>query len=290
MSDELQKIEPINCPTCETEFETSFCPNCGERRLTDKDYSAFSLVNDFVVDVFNIENKFWRTLKTFLVHPAKYVGEYINGARKKYISPIKLFLIANAWYFLFPAMDTFKTTWNTQLNRLPYSNLTNSFLVSFQENSGLSYSEFEGLYGGATAVISKLFLILQPLILGTFTYFLYFNKRKEKPIIHHFNHSITIYAFLLLLGASSLPGAYKTLANVIDSEMMWIWLSEATVTISMFALLNIFGYFLYKEFLAEKWFHVIWKVITLNLLFIPLLQIYRFLLLWITLGWIWITG
>jgi hypothetical protein len=147
---ELQKRE---CASCGKEFETHFCPNCGERRLTDKDYSAFSLINDFVVDVFNIENKFWRTLRTFIIRPAKYVDEYIKGARKKFISPIKLFLIANAWYFLFPAMDTFKSTWNTQLNRLPHSDLLNGYLVGFQERSGLTISEFEGMFNSDTAVI-----------------------------------------------------------------------------------------------------------------------------------------
>ncbi|MBO6794853.1 MAG: DUF3667 domain-containing protein [Balneolaceae bacterium] len=125
MKSELQKID---CASCGKPFETSFCPNCGERRLSEKDFSAFSLINDFVVDVFNIENKFWRTLKSFFIKPATYVDEYIKGARKKYISPIKLFLIANAWYFLFPAINTFKTTWYTQLNGLPYSFLTNSVL------------------------------------------------------------------------------------------------------------------------------------------------------------------
>lgn len=194
MGIDLQKRE---CASCGEEFETPFCPSCGERRLTEKDYSAFSLVNDFVVDVFNIENKFWRTLKTFLTKPSKYVTEYIKGARKKYISPIKLFLLANAWYFLFPMMDTFKTTRNTQLNRLPYSDVTFDLLTRFQENSGLSFAEFEAIYNGSSAVISKLFLIIQPIILGLFTYGLFFKNRKEKPLIHHFNHSLTLYAFIL---------------------------------------------------------------------------------------------
>ncbi len=283
---EIQKRE---CANCGNEFETHFCPNCGERRLTDKDYSAFSLVNDFVVDVFNIENKFWRTLRTFLIKPSKYVDEYIKGARKKYISPIKLFLIANAWYFLFPAMDTFKSTWNTQLNRLPYSDITNSFLVRFQVNSGLSFAEFEGLYNEATLVISKLFLILQPLILGIITYLLFFSKSREKPIIHHFNHSLTIYAFLLLFGTSILPATYKIIENIFQFQVMDEWLNEFNITLAIFVLLNGFGYLLYRKFFAENWYQVTWKVLVLNLMFIPILHIYRFLLLWITLGWIWLT-
>ncbi len=290
MSDELQKIERINCPTCATEFETSFCPNCGERRLTDKDYSAFSLVNDFVVDVFNIENKFWRTLRTFLIRPAKYVAEYINGARKKYISPIKLFLIANAWYFLFPAINTFKTTWSTQLGGLPYSSLTQEFLLRFQQLSGFTPQQFALLYNDSTAVISKLFLIIQPLIFGTITFLLYRKKNASKPILHHLNHSLVFYSFLLLLGVSIAPAIYNLIAILLESDSMQDFRTELNVTIFIFTILNVYGYFLYKKFFAEKWFSVLWKVLVLNLLFVPILQIYRFLLLWITLSWILVTG
>ncbi len=282
-------LQTKKCASCGDEFDTTFCPKCGERRLTEKDYSAFSLVNDFIVDVFNIENKFWRTLRTFLVRPSRYVDEYIKGARKKYISPIKLFLIANAWYFLFPAMDTFKSTWNTQLERLPHSDLLNGFLVRFQENTGLSFSEFEGMFNDDTAVISKLFLIIQPLIFGLITYLLYIKKRKEKPIIHHFNHSLNIYAFLLLIATSTIPILYNLTAALIDSQAMRDFRDESTMTIFIFIIMNAFGYLLYKKFFAEKWYHVLWKVAALNFLFIPLLQIYRFILLWITLGWIWLT-
>ncbi|MCR9133780.1 MAG: DUF3667 domain-containing protein [bacterium] len=286
MGTSLQKRE---CASCGQPFETQFCPNCGERRLTEKDYSAFSLVNDFVVDVFNIENKFWRTLKYFLIKPATYVDEYIKGARKKFISPIKLFLLANAWYFLFPAINTFKTTWTTQLGGLPYSSLTLDFLTKFQISTGLSASDFALLYNDATAVISKLFVIIQPLLFGLLTYLLYYRRKTEKPLIHHFNHSLVFYAFLLLIGVSIAPATYSLIGIVLESEAMRAFRTELNVTIFIFLILNIFGFFLYKKFFAEKWTKVVWKVLVLNLLFAPLLQIYRFILLWITLGWIWLT-
>lgn len=286
METELQKRE---CASCNQPFDTPFCPNCGERRLSEKDYSAFSLVNDFVVDVFNIENRFWRTLKNFLFRPAKYVDEYIKGARKKYISPIKLFLIANAWYFLFPAINTFKTSWNIQLNGLPYSNITRDFLLRFQQITGLNPQGFSLLYGETTAVISKLFLIIQPLLFGLVTYVLYLNKRKKKPLIHHFNHSLVLYVFLLLIGASIAPATYNIVALLLDSSAMREFRTEVTITLFIFGILNFFGFFLYRKFFAEKWFQVTWKVLALNLLFIPILQIYRFILLWLTLGWIWLT-
>lgn len=290
MSDKLQHSDRIYCPSCGQEFDTTFCPNCGERRLTQKDYSAFSLVNDFVVDVFNIENKLWRTLKSFLTKPATYIDEYIQGSRKRYISPIKLFLIANAFYFIFPTINSFKTSWNTQLNGLPYSNFFNNFLNTFQQNSGLEIAEFAFYYSETTTVISKLCLILQPILFGMCTYLLHLNKRNRAPVIHHWNHALVLYAFLLFFGVSLLPTVYAIIANILDSQAMFSWMNELNITIFIFLLINFFGFLLYKKFIAQKWFQVLWKVVAMNLVFILLLQFYRFILLWITLGWIWLTG
>ncbi|MBO6795496.1 MAG: hypothetical protein JJ895_16440 [Balneolaceae bacterium] len=168
--------------------------------------------------------------------------------------------------------------------------MTKDFLIRFQLQTGLNPQDFAILYNDATAVISKLFLIIQPLLFGGLTYLLFFRKRADKPIIHHFNHSLVFYAFLLLIGTSIAPAIYNIIAILADSAAMRDFRNELTVTLFIFITLNIFGYFLYKKFFAEKWYNVVWKILLLNFLFAPLLQIYRFILLWITLGWIWVVG
>ena len=102
------------CPNCGHQpFDTPFCPECGQRKLTERDFKVSALAGDFFNGFLNLDNAFLRTIKAVCTKPASYLQEYVNGARKKYISPIRIFLIANAWYFVFTAVNTFTTTLNT---------------------------------------------------------------------------------------------------------------------------------------------------------------------------------
>ena len=290
----MQAIDNINtsslCPNCgQGPIEGNYCSQCGQRKLSEDDYSVQSLVSDFASEVFNIENRFWKSFKDFLFKPASYTHAYLAGKRKRYLSPLKIFLISNAIYFLFLAMDAFTTTLNTQLYRLPYSTLTKDIILGFIEAKGIEYNAFETIYNEATGVISKLILIFLPLMFGGVTYLLNFSKRKNKPLVFHLNYALVLFAFLVLIGASLLPGLYYELAMFLNSNLMMKYLTDATISTTIIVLLNVFGFFLYRKFLADQWYHVIWKVLSFNLFFIIILQFYRFILLWVSLAWLSIT-
>ncbi len=279
-----------NCPSCGKHFDTPFCPNCGERRLTQKDYSVYSIVRDFFSDFFETDNKLLRTLKAFVLNPDSYVKEYIHGARKKYISPIKLFLLANAFYFIFPFFNTFTTTLEIQLNYLPYSGVIDSFIQKIITSSGRSFSEYEAIYNSTTALISKALLILLPVFLAGITYLLQLKNRKEKALIHHLNHSLVLNTFYILFGISIIPMIYGGAAFFLDIEWMKNMITETFVNVYMMVLLNIYGFFLYRRFLKSRWYFAIAQIALLNVLFIPILQFYRFILLWVTVFWIELFG
>lgn len=274
-----------NCPTCSKPFNTPYCPNCGERRLTEKDSSISALTRDAFSFLVDIDGKFLRSVRTFVLKPARYVSEYIDGARRKYISPVKLFLIANAFYFFFPAFDTFKTTLNTQLHRLAQSDLTYDFIQAQIERSGIGFEEYQIQYNEITSIISKVILIILPFIFGCLTWALNLSTRKTKPLLHHLNYSLVLYTFMIFFGISGIPGLYQSIATLTDSEIMWQMLTEISMTIYLTLLLNIFGFFLYRNFFSGHKMMNIGKWILLNLLFIPLMQFYRFILLLATLGW-----
>ncbi len=274
-----------NCPSCGQPFNTPYCPSCGERRLTEKDSSITVLVKDALSFLFDADGKLINSVKTFVLKPGKYIQEYISGARKKYISPIKLFLIANAFYFFFPAFDTFKTTLNTQLHRLMQSDLTYNFIQVQIEQSGIGFEEYQTQYNEITSIISKVILIALPFIFGCLTWALNLSSRKTKPLLHHLNYSLTLYAFMIFFGISAIPGLYKNIATLTGSEVMWQMLTETSTTIYLALMLNIFGFFLYRNFFSGRRVMNIGKWVLLNLLFIPLMQFYRFILLLATLGW-----
>ncbi|MBO6621801.1 MAG: DUF3667 domain-containing protein [Balneola sp.] len=238
------------------------------------------LVGDVLESIFNIDNAFFRTLKLFFLNPGKYVSSYNLGERKKYISPIKWFLIANAIYFLFPYINTFTTSLQIQLNGLIYSNFTRGWIEALISSSELDTQSFHIQYNELTKTLSKVFLLILPLMFSGLTFLTNYSERKNKPLLFHINRSLILHSFLLLIILCSLPLAYTLISN--GSQ---VYINDKTITITSFVLLNIYGFFLYRGFFKAGLAKNISRVILLNFSFYILIFTYRFILLLITLGW-----
>lgn len=269
------------CSNCNfSTLEFTFCPRCGQKKLTEKDLRLRVLIGDVMESIFNIDNAFFRTLKLFFLNPGKYVSSYNLGERKKYISPIKWFFIANAIYFLFPYINTFTTSLQIQLNGLIYSNLTRDWIEALISSSELDSQSFQIQYNELTKTLSKVFLLILPLMFSGLTFLTNYSERKNKPLLFHINRSLILHSFLLLVVLCLLPLIYTLISN--DNQ---VYINDKTITITSFVLLNIYGFFLYRGFFKSGLVKNVARVILLNFAFYILIFTYRFILLLITLGW-----
>jgi len=70
------------------------CKNCNYSLPETEDrLSLKKLLHDFFNQVFGWENNYFRTLKTMIVAPDVVVSDYIDGIRKRHMSPITFLLI-----------------------------------------------------------------------------------------------------------------------------------------------------------------------------------------------------
>ncbi|HCI70934.1 MAG TPA: hypothetical protein DF712_23825 [Balneola sp.] len=269
------------CSNCHySPVDYLYCPNCGQKKLNEKDLRLRVLIGDVMESIFNFDNAFFRTLKLFFLNPGKYVTSYNVGERKKYVSPIKWFLIANAIYFLFPYINTFTTSLQIQLNGLIYSDFTRGWIEALISSSELDSQSFHIQYNELTKTLSKVFLLILPLMFSGLTFLTNYSERKNKPLLFHINRSLILFSFLLLVVLCSLPFIYTLFSN--SSQIV---INDKTITITSFVLLNIYGFFLYKGFFKAGLVKNIARVILLNFAFYILIFTYRFILLLITLGW-----
>ncbi len=97
MSNENSKI--TYCRNCGEIVEKNFCSNCGQE---NKDYiiSFKGLFADFLENVIDLDSRLFRTLKFLLLKPGFLTMEYLGGRRVRYVSPLRLYLIASALFFL----------------------------------------------------------------------------------------------------------------------------------------------------------------------------------------------
>ncbi len=93
------------CLNCGKELSESdnFCSNCGQENK-DQKVSIFKFVQDFISNYINFEAVFFQTLPAFIFYPGKLTNVFNEGKRRKYIHPIRLYLISSLFYFFVAAL------------------------------------------------------------------------------------------------------------------------------------------------------------------------------------------
>ncbi len=82
------------CTNCETplpEPRPNFCPHCGQE-TNIKPPTVNEFVQQFSGAYFASEGALGRTLKLLLTRPGELTAQYLNGRRKQYVLPLRLFL------------------------------------------------------------------------------------------------------------------------------------------------------------------------------------------------------
>jgi hypothetical protein len=88
-------MNPENtCPNCSSVIrdDQHFCPSCGQKSPTRLP-SVYELVSDFFSSLFNLEFAVFASAFQLLI-PGQLSIEYIRGRRKRYLSPIRFFLLS----------------------------------------------------------------------------------------------------------------------------------------------------------------------------------------------------
>jgi RNA polymerase subunit RPABC4/transcription elongation factor Spt4 len=79
------------CQNCSTNFDSKFCPNCGQKivhRLTLHD-----VWHDIVHVVIHADKGIFGFAKDMVLRPGLVARDYLSGARKKYFNPLQYLLI-----------------------------------------------------------------------------------------------------------------------------------------------------------------------------------------------------
>jgi len=80
------------CLNCGAELTGEFCNGCGQAAYVHRTIGAFW--HDLVHGVLHLEGRAWRTLLLLAWKPGELTRRYIDGERKRFISPMALFLFS----------------------------------------------------------------------------------------------------------------------------------------------------------------------------------------------------
>lgn len=91
--------DEVVCKNCDTHYQGSFCPVCGQSRKVRR-LSFLNMVDDFISIFINLDNGFLRSATELFWRPGHMIRDYIEGHRKVYMKPLAMLFCLGTIYYL----------------------------------------------------------------------------------------------------------------------------------------------------------------------------------------------
>jgi hypothetical protein len=96
------EVRSSACLNCSAPLTGPFCAECGQR-----DIPPYPSTRELVVDAFwelsGWDGRFASTVRALVERPGKLTREFLEGRRARYLSPLRLYLLASLAYFVVAA-------------------------------------------------------------------------------------------------------------------------------------------------------------------------------------------
>lgn len=268
----MEKIITHTCKSCGNQFIGNYCNECGEKVLHAADRSFKKLVSNILVTITFADSKLIKTLLLILRRPGFISKEFAEGRRVKYLQPLSLFFVLNLIYFLFPVIQLFNASLNTQLFT-PLGRFYKGIVTSKVVAMGMDLSSFSLIYNLKTVTLAKLMVMVFVVISSLPLNILY--RKRNRHFTDHVGYMVELACFNLFLNAIvlSIFAAFLGLGKYLD---------ELSLTI-IFISTNL--YFVARsshEFYQEKNWRLAVKSILMVLFLKVSLELYRSVLFFAT--------
>ena len=94
---------PTVCLNCGAALPGQFCPDCGQRAQPLRT-PLHRFLGQMITEFFGIDGRVWRTLGALLFKPGKLTAEFVAGRRRRYLSPLRVYISATLLFFLLLAI------------------------------------------------------------------------------------------------------------------------------------------------------------------------------------------
>jgi hypothetical protein len=110
MTESTEIVVPAeNCPNCSTPLHGKYCSNCGQLQVRT-DRLLATLVSEAFEGVFSFNSRAWRTTFALFFKPGFLTLEYSAERRRRYVQPLRLYLITSLVFFLVLSISNFLST------------------------------------------------------------------------------------------------------------------------------------------------------------------------------------
>ena len=241
--------------------------------LLPHDRSFKKFLSNILVAITFADNKIVQTLWLTIVDPGFISREFAEGRRVKYLKPLSLFFVLNLIYFLFPLIQLFSASINTQLLS-PYREVVKE-MVALKMNAMNIHDiqSFSLIYNLKTTGLAKLMVMVFVILASLPLNILY--RKKNRFFTDHVGYLVELACFNLFVNAIFLTVIVKLFG-------LGHYLDETTLA-SIFMATNL--YFLLRSgitFYEQDSWTLFLKSILMILVLKAALEAYRAILFFIT--------
>lgn len=267
-----QGVEHI-CKSCGNQFAGVYCNLCGEKIPNAKDRSFKTFLSNILIAVTFADSKLLKTLWLMIKNPGFISKEFAEGRRVNYLKPLSVFFVLNLIYFLFPLIQLFSASLNTQL-RAPHREIVQHIVAGKMISMVITTVQaFSVIYNQKTEGLAKLLVMVFVILASLPLNVLY--RKKNRYFTDHVGYQVEMACFNLAINAILLTVLTKLfgLGNYVD---------ELSLTI-LFVVTNL--YFLLrsgKTFYEESGWRLAVKSVAMILVLRLALEAYRAVLFFVT--------
>jgi hypothetical protein len=103
----VSDIEPrAACTNCGHAVVEVYCAKCGEKQPNPHDLALGHFAHEVAHELLHVDSKVLRTMRDLMTRPGSLTAEYFAGRKRRYIAPVRLFLVLFAVTFV--AYSAFK--------------------------------------------------------------------------------------------------------------------------------------------------------------------------------------
>lgn len=286
VQEQLSEVSPapiVACPTCGTPAPDKFCSACGEKILSEPDYSLRGLFGETLNVVTNLESNIFRSFWLLIRRPGLLTVEYFAGRRKHYLKPLQIFIFCNVIFFFFQAFTGFnslRTPLRVHLYQLPHSQLARRKVSEVLKSRNLPFEEYRASFDSTIETQAKtlVFLMIPMFALGLTV--LYWRAREY--LVKHIVFATHFFSFFLLW--LSFFYLLSTAISRVVSRGMGVSFSPSDLVMSVILLSMCLVYLIFatRRVYQRGWAATVLQSVALIGFLMVVVQFYRFVLFFTT--------
>lgn len=90
------------CKNCQSPFEGIHCPNCGQKDI-NLERPMRDLIGEVLKETIDVDGRAYRTIRNLMMQPGLLTECFLDGRRRVYTPPLRLYLVISISFFLLMA-------------------------------------------------------------------------------------------------------------------------------------------------------------------------------------------